>query len=70
MALNKSYISTASAERYGASIVQIITTPPPRSGVLANPMNPGQLVGFYDGTIDAVRLYVVSGSGTRLLKVI
>lgn len=70
MAINKSYISTASAQRYGASIVQIITAQPPSSGVLTNPMKPGQLVGYYDGTIDAVRLFVVSGSGTRLLKVV
>ena len=69
MAINKSYVSTAEVTEFGASIIKILSSAPPYNGTLITPMTPGQMVGYYDGTNDTVLLYVVAGSGYRLLKV-
>lgn len=69
MAINKSYISTNPTERYGGSVIEMLASQPPVSGILDQPMAPGRMVGYYDGNSDTVFLYVVSGSGLRVVRV-
>lgn len=69
MAINKSYVSTHPTERYGGSVVEMLASQPPVTGLLDSPLPPGKMLGFYDGNSDTVFLYVVSGSGYRLIRV-
>lgn len=69
MAINRSSISTNSVEKYNGNTVEMLSSVPPSDGVLANKMQPGQLVGYYNGLSDVVQLYVVSGSGFRIMRV-
>lgn len=69
MAINKSFISTNSVEKYNGNTIELISTIPPLDGLIDTPMEPGKLVGYYDGASDSVRLFVVSGSGYRLMRV-
>lgn len=69
MAINKSSVSTNTVEKYNGNTVQMLTSKPPVNGVLTQALKPDQLVGYYNGNSDTVVLYVVSGSGLRLIRV-
>ena len=69
MAINRSSISTNSVDKYNGNTIELLSTIPPGNGLIDTPMEPGKLVGYYDGVSDTVRLYVVSGSGYRLMRV-
>ena len=69
MAINKSFVSTNSTERYNATSIEILSSEPPANGVLTVAKEPGQVVGYYNGTTDVVTLYVVLGSGLKMARV-
>lgn len=69
MAINRSSISTNSVDKYNGTNIQMLSTEPPLDGNLDTPMRPGQLVGYYHGLNDIVQLFVVAGSGYRLIRV-
>ena len=69
MAINRSSVSTNSVEKYNGNTIEMLTSAPPSDGILSNYMQPGQLVGYYNGVSDVVQLFVVSGSGFRIMRV-
>lgn len=69
MAINRSSVSTNSVEKYNGNTVEMLTSAPPSDGILSSYMQPGQLVGYYNGVSDVVQLFVVSGSGFRIMRV-
>ena len=69
MAINRSSVSTNSVEKYNGNTIEMLSSAPPSNGVLTTPMEPGQLVGYYNGVSDVVQLFVVSGSGLRIMRV-
>lgn len=69
MAINRSFISTQSTDKFGGSIVKMMVGSPPTNLALNPPLTPGQMIGYYNGTTDSVSLYVVSATGNNLLRV-
>jgi len=69
MAINKSYVSTNSVDKFNGTNIEMLATEPRLNGILDQPKTPGQLVGYYDGTNDVVLLFVVLGSGLRMTRV-
>lgn len=37
---------------------------------LASPLKPGQLVGYYNATVDAVELYTIDQTGYRYIRIV
>ena len=69
MAINRSFVSTNSTEKYNSTNIEILSSEPPLNGVLTVAKTPGQVVGYYNGTTDVVTLYVVLGSGLKMARV-
>ena len=69
MAINRSSVSTNSVENYNGNTIEMLSSEPPSNGALSAYMQPGQLVGYYNGVSDVVQLFVVSGSGFRIMRV-
>ena len=69
MTINRSSVSTNSVDKYNGNTVEMLSSEPPSDGVLSDYMQPGQLVGYYNGVSDVVQLFVVSGSGFRIMRV-
>lgn len=69
MAINRSSITAQPITENTDSIIEMKDTKPDRFGVIDPPETPGKLIGYYNGSFDFVELYVVSGSGTRLLRI-
>jgi hypothetical protein len=70
MAIERSTISSVSILNTAIpTVLEILATEPPVSGILPSARPPGQLLGYYNGTTDTVDLYIVSNTGLRLLRV-
>lgn len=69
MAINRVSMTSQSVENNYTVTIEIVAQPPDPS-VLNNPLEtPGKIIGFYDATLDGVRLYIVDNSGLRWLPV-
>jgi hypothetical protein len=69
MAINRSFVSTNSTEKYNSTNIEILSSQPSLNGTLATAKRPGQVLGYYNGATDTVTLYVVLGSGLRVARV-
>lgn len=71
MPINPSAIATQSvADQDTPAVIEMLTTQPNSSITFSPPRPPGQICGFYNGSIDGVELWVVNNSGTRFLRVV
>lgn len=70
MSINPGYISSQPIDEDVDVTISLLTTRPSALTVIDPPKSPGLIVGFYNGSIDAVELYMVDGSGTRYIKVV
>lgn len=69
MAINRVSMTSESVENDYTVTIEIVSQPPD-PGTLNSPLEtPGKIVGFYDTTLDGVRLYIVDNSGLRWLPI-
>lgn len=69
MAINRVSMTSESVENNYTVTIEIVSQPPDPS-ILNSPLEtPGKIIGFYDATLDGVRLYIVDNSGLRWLPV-
>ncbi len=68
MAIQPSYISTQPISENTDTTISLITFRPTADTVISPPSSPGLLVGYYNGSLDSVELYIVSGDGTKYIK--
>lgn len=69
MAINRSLLGSESIKTNTDSVIEVRTTEPDVFEILDPPDIPGRLVGYYNGSSGFVELYIVDGSGLRLLKI-
>jgi len=68
MAIQPSFISSQPISENTDTTISFLNTRPTGDTVISPPLSPGLLVGFYNGSIDCVELYIVSGDGTKYIK--
>lgn len=68
MAIQPSYISSQPISENTDTTISLLPVRPTADTVLNPPLSPGLLVGFYNGSLDCVELYIVSGDGTKYIK--
>lgn len=70
MAINRVSLTSQSITENTDAVIDIRYTAPPGTFEQLNPAEPpGKLIGYYDGTNNTVQLYVVDGSGLRLISI-
>lgn len=69
MAINRVSMTSESVENNYTVTIEIVSQPPDPGVLNSPPETPGKIVGFYDATLDGVRLYIVDNSGLRWLPV-
>lgn len=70
MAFNLPYIGSQSYEDSTDVRILLLSSRPDLTSDMLTPLNPGQLVGYYNPTVDAVELYSVDSTGYRYIRVI
>lgn len=68
MAIQPSYISSQPISENTDATISLLSFRPIPSTVISPPLSPGLLVGYYNGSLGAVELYIVSGDGTKYIK--
>lgn len=70
MPINSSALATKQlTDQDTPTVIELLTSPPILSQALSPTRPPGQLVGFYNGTLGVVELYVVNNQGDGFLRV-
>ena len=69
MAINRTSLSSQSIETNTNAIIEVLSSPPQLSQAFDPPQPPGKLIGYYNGAIDMVQLYVVTPNGLYLDKI-
>ena len=69
MAINRTSITAQPITENTESIIEIKDTRPDPFAEIDPPEVPGRLIGYYNGASGFVELYVVAGSGRRLLRI-
>ena len=69
MGITPLLIASDSIQTNEDAIIDIVYVEPNPLTFLTTPEPPGKLIGYYNGVLDAVELYVVDGTGLRLLRV-
>lgn len=70
MSIQPPYISTQPITQGVSVVIEIINFRPNNAIFIDPPKDPGLMVGYYNGSIDAVELYIVDGSGRRYIKAV
>ncbi len=70
MTINPGYISSQPISEDVDVTISLISTRPDPTVLLDPPQSPGLIVGFYNGAIDVVELYIVNGAGTGYIKTV
>lgn len=68
MAIQPSYISSQPISENTDTTISLLTFRPTGETIIDPPLDPGLLVGYYNGSLDSVELFIVSGDGTRYIK--
>ena len=68
MAINPVSMTSQSITENTDAVIEVRYVEPVLGALLDPPETPNKLIGYYDGTADAVRLYIVDNSGLRLLS--
>ena len=69
MAINRTSLSSEAIETNTNSVIEMRSVRPEAGGIIDPPEPPGKIIGFFNGASGFVELYIVSGSGNRLLRV-
>lgn len=69
MAINTTALGGQNIVDYQFSSIEVLTERPTAGEVFTPERPPGQLVAFFNGSISAFELYVVSSAGNRFYKV-
>ena len=71
MAIISGHIGTQSIQENTKVVIEMLTTRPSFGVELADGIKrqPGQIVGFFNGTTGTVELYCIDNSGFKALKV-
>lgn len=51
------------------AVIEIVYAEPDPTVLLSPAQTPGKLLGYYNGLLDAVQLFIVDSSGLRLLRI-
>jgi hypothetical protein len=70
MAINRSAFSAQDITTNTSIAIQMLGIKPDTSLILATPIEPNVMFGYYNDAIDAVELYVSDQLGTRYIKVL
>lgn len=69
MAINRTSLSSESIETNTNAIIEVLYSAPQLDQAFDPPQPPGKLIGYYNGAIDMVQLYVVTPDGLYLNKI-
>jgi hypothetical protein len=69
MPIDPGYISSQPIYEDVDVTISMLPTRPDLAATITPAASPGLLVGFYNGTLDVVELYMVSADGARYIKV-
>jgi hypothetical protein len=67
MPINPVSMASQSIQENTEAVIEVLYVEPNLADLLDPPQTPNKLIGYYDGTSDVVRLYIVDNSGLRLL---
>lgn len=70
MAFNLPYIGSEVYENATDVRITLLSSQPDLNNDMATPLKTGQLLGYYNSTLDAVELYTVDSTGYRYVRVI
>ena len=60
-------MTSQSIQENTEAVIEVLYVEPNLADLLDPPQTPNKIIGYYDGTSDVVRLYIVDNSGLRLL---
>jgi len=69
MAINRTSLSSESIETNTNAVIEVLYAAPNLNTELDPPQPPGKIIGYYNGSIDKVQLYVVRPDGLYLNKI-
>ncbi len=69
MTINRTSLSAQSIQTNTNAVIEIIYNAPQLNDPFDPPQPPGKLIGYYNGSIDMVQLYVVTPDGLFLNKI-
>jgi hypothetical protein len=70
MAFSLPYIGSESYENSGDVRITMLTTRPDINEPMTTALPAGQLLGYYNATLDTVELYTIDSTGLNYIKVI
>lgn len=70
MAINPSGIKSVEISQDANTCIQLLPTRPVEGAVFSPAKQPGLLVGFYNGVLDGVEIFVVDYTGTRYVRMV
>lgn len=68
MAIQPSFIGSQPISQNTDTTISLLQARPTSDTIIDPPLDPGLLVGYYNGSLEAVELFIVSGDGTRYIK--
>jgi hypothetical protein len=69
MTINRTSLSSQSIQTNTNTVIEVIYNAPQLNDPFDPPQVPGKLIGYYNGSIDMVQLYVVTPDGLFLNKI-
>jgi hypothetical protein len=70
MPFNLPYIGAEVYENAVDVRITLLSSPPDLNNDMTTPLKTGQLLGYYNPTLDAVELYTIDSTGYRYVRVI
>lgn len=68
--INRISMASQSITTNTDTVIEMVYSEPASEDELNPPQLPGKIVGYYNGMTNEVNLYVVSGNGLKLLRVV
>ena len=69
MAINRTSLSSESIETNTNAVIEVLYSAPQPNVELDPPQPPGKIIGYYNGSINMVQLYVVTPDGKYLDRI-
>ena len=69
MAFNLPYLGSSTYEDSVDVRITLLSTRPDLTTDMATPLLPGQLLGYYNPSVDAVELYTIDSTGYKYVRV-
>jgi hypothetical protein len=70
MAINPSGIKSVEVAQDTNVCIELLSTRPVEGATFSPAKQPGLLVGFYNGALDGVEIFVVDYTGTRYVRMV